>query len=102
MEVSAMPFVIEACNQPECLLWEEGFDCRSLAGLAVRVFSGGDVSSVMAGKSPIQPQEHCVDCVLRVMRGGRPGVEEYVRVGPSPRLRSPRRTREMILAHWQD
>ncbi len=96
-----MPF-IEACTQPECLLWEEGIDCRSLAELVVRVLSGEDVSNVMAGKSPIHPHERCVDCALRVMRGGKPGVEERIRVGPSRHFRSPRRTRDQILAHWQD
>ncbi len=96
-----MPFV-EACSQPECLLWEEGVDCRSLAELAVRILSGEDVSNVMAGKSPIHRYERCMDCVLRVMRGGEPGVEERIRVGPSRRFRSPRRTRAQILAHWQD
>ena len=96
-----MPFV-EACSQPECLLWEEGVDCRSLAELVVRILSGEDVSNVMAGKSPIHRYERCMDCVLRVMRGGEPGVEERIRVGPSPRFRSRRRTRDQILAHWQD
>ncbi len=96
-----MPF-IEACTQPECLLWEEGVDCRSLAELVVRVLSGEDVSNVMAGKSPIHPHERCMDCALRVMQGGKPGVEERIRVGPSRRFRSPRRTREQTLAHWQD
>ncbi len=96
-----MPFV-ESCPQPECLLWEEGVDCGSLAELVVRVFSGEDVSNVMAGKSPIHPHEHCMDCALRVMRGGKPGVEEYIRVGPIRRDRSERRPREVILAHWQD
>ncbi len=96
-----MPFVVEPCTQPECLLWEEGVDCGSLAELVVRVLSGEDVSNVMAGKSPIQPDEHCVACVLRVIRGGKPGVEEYIRVGPI-RRRSERRPREVILAHWQD
>ncbi len=117
-----MPFVVEPCTQPECLLWEEGVDCGSLAELVVRVLSGEDVSNVMAGESPIQPHEpafyepktrgsrrsspiqpheHCLDCVLRVMRGGKPGVEEYIRVGPI-RRRSERRPREVILAHWQD
>ncbi len=96
-----MPF-IEACTQPECLLWEEGVDCRSLAELVVPVRAGEDVSNVMAGKSPIHPRECCMDCALRVMRGGEPGVEERIRVGPSRRFRSPRRTREQILSHWQD
>ncbi len=96
-----MPF-IEPCPQPECLLWEEGVDCRSLVELVVRVLSGEDVSDVMAGRSPIQPHERCMDCVLRVMRGGMPGVEKVYRVGPSRRFRSPRRTRDVILAHWQD
>jgi hypothetical protein len=96
-----MPFV-EACTQPECLLLDKGVDCRFLAELVVRVLSGEDVSNVMAGKSPIHPHEHCMDCALRVMRGGEPGVEERIRVGPSRRFRSPRRTREQILAHWQD
>jgi hypothetical protein len=96
-----MPF-LEACTQPECLLWEEGVDCRSLAELVVRVLSGRDVSNVMAGKSPIQPHERCIDCALRVMRGGEPGVEESYRVGPSPRFRSRPRTRDQILAYWQD
>ncbi len=97
-----MPFVIEPCNQPECLLWDEDVDCRSLAKLVVRVLSGADVSNVMAGKSPIHPHERCIDCALRVMRGGKPGVEESYRVGPSRRFRSPRRTREVMLAHWPD
>jgi hypothetical protein len=96
-----MPFVVEPCTQPECLLWEEDVDCRSLAELVVRVFSGEDVSNAMAGKSPIQLHEHCADCALRVIRGGKPGVEEYIRVGPT-RIRSPRRPREVILAHWQE
>ncbi len=96
-----MPFVVEPCTQPECLLWEEGVDCGSLAELVVRVLSGEDVSNVMAGKSPIQPHEHCLDCVQRVWEGGKPGVEEYIRVGPI-RRRSERRPREVILAHWQD
>jgi hypothetical protein len=96
-----MPFVVEPCTQPECLLLEEGVDCSSLAELVVRVISGEDVSNVMTGKSPIYPQERCLDCVLRVIRGGKPGVEEYIRVGPI-RLRSERRPREVILAHWQD
>ena len=96
-----MPF-LEACTQPECLLWEEGVDCRSLAELVVRVLSGEDVSNVMAGKSPIHPHERCMDCALRVMRGGKPGVEKSYRVGPSPRFRSRPRTRDVILAHWQD
>ena len=96
-----MPFV-EMCPQPECLLWEEGVDCRSLAELVVRVLSGEGVSNVMAGKSPIQRHERCIDCALRVMRGGKPGVEKWYRVGPSRRFRSPRRTRDEILAHWQD
>ena len=96
-----MSFVVEPCTQPECLLWEEGVDCSSLAELVVRVLSGEDVSNVMAGESPIQPHEHCVACVLRVIRGGKPGVEEYIRVGPI-RLRSERRPREVILAHWRD
>jgi hypothetical protein len=96
-----MPFVVEPCTQPECLLWEESVDCGSLAELVVHVLSGEDVSNVMAGKSPIQPHEHCLDCALRVVRGGKPGVEEYIRVGPL-RIRSPQRTREVILAHWQD
>jgi hypothetical protein len=97
-----MPFVVEPCTQPECLLWEEGVDCGSVAELVVRILSGEDVSNAMTEKSPIQPHEHCVNCVLRVMRGGEPGVEERIRVGPSRRFRSPRRTREQILAHWQD
>jgi hypothetical protein len=96
-----MPFV-DPCAQPECLLWEEGVDCRFLADLVVRVLSGEDVSNVMAGKSPIHPHERCMDCALRVMRGGRPGVEEPIRVGPAPGFRSRRRTREVIRAHWQD
>jgi hypothetical protein len=96
-----MPF-LEACTQPECLLWDEGVDCSSLAKLVVRVLSGEDISNVMAGKSPIHPSEHCVDCTLRVMRGGEPGIEERIKVGPSPGFRSRRRTREQILAHWQD
>ena len=96
-----MPFVVEPCTQPECLLWEEGVDCGSLAELVVRVLSGEDVSNAMAGESPIQPHKHCLDCVLRVMRGGKPGVEEYIRVGPI-RRRSKRRPRGVILAHWQD
>ncbi len=96
-----MPFVVEPCNQPECLLWEEGVDCGSLAELVVRVLSGENVSNVKGGKPPIQPHEHCLDCALRVMRGGKPGVEEYIRVGPI-RVRSERRPREVILAHWQD
>ena len=94
-----MPFVVESCTQPECLLWEEGVDCGSLAELVVSVLSGEDVSNVMAGKAPIQPHEHCLDCVLRVIRGGKPGVEEYIRVGPSRRFRSDPRPREVILAH---
>ena len=97
-----MPFVVEPCTQPECLLWEEGVDCGSLAELVVRGLSGEDVSNAMAGKSPIQRRKHCLDCVLRVMRGGKPGVEEYIRVGPIRRFRSGRRPREVILAHWQD
>ncbi len=96
-----MPFVVKPCTQPECLLWKEGVDCGSLGELVVGVLSGEDVSNVMVGKSPIQPHEHCLDCVLRVIRGGKPGVEEYIRVGPI-RLRSERRPREVILAHWQD
>ncbi len=96
-----MPFVAKPCAQPECLLWEDGVDCGSLGELVVRVLSGEDVSNVMAGKSPIQPHEHCLDCVLRAIRGGKPGVEEYIRVGPI-RVRSERRPREVILAHWQD
>ena len=96
-----MPFV-EACSQPECLLLEEGVDCRSLAELVVRILSGEDVSNVMAGKSPIHRYERCMDCVLRVMRGGEPGVEERIRVGPSRRFRWQKRTKEQILAHWQD
>jgi hypothetical protein len=96
-----MPF-LEACTQPECLLREEGVDCRSLAELVVRVLSGEDVSNVMAGKSPIHPHERCMDCALRVMRGGKPGVEESYRVGPSRRFRSTPRTRDEILVHWQD
>ena len=96
-----MPFV-EACTQPECLLWEEGVDCRALAEMVVRVLSGEDVSNVMAGKSPIHPSGRCIDCVLRVMRGGEPGVEMSYRVGPSRRFRSRRLTRAEILAHWQD
>ncbi len=95
-----MPF-LAACTQPECLLWEEGVDCRSLAELVVRILSGEDVSNVMAGKSPIHPHERCMDCALRVMRGGKPGVEERIRVGPSRRFRSPRRMRDQIL-HWRD
>ncbi len=95
-----MPF-LEACTQPECLLWEEGVDCRSLAELVVRVLSREDVSNVMAGKSPIHPHERCMDCALRVMRGGKPGVEVRTRVGPSPGFRSRQRTRDQILAHWQ-
>ncbi len=73
---------LEGCTQPECLLREEDVDCRSLAELVVRVLSGGDVSDVMAGKSPIHPHERCVDCVLRVMRGGKPlpSVEEVERL----------------------
>jgi hypothetical protein len=96
-----MPFV-EACSQPECLLWKEDVDCRYLAELVVCVLSGGGVSNVMTGESPIHPHAHCVDCALRVMRGGEPGIEERIRVGPSRRFRSPRRTRAQILAHWQD
>jgi hypothetical protein len=96
-----MPF-LEACTQPECLLWEQGVDCRSLGQLVVRVLSGEDVSNVMAGKSPIHPHEHCMDCALRVMRGGKPGVEVSYRVGPSRRFRSRRLTRDEILVHWQD
>jgi hypothetical protein len=96
-----MPFV-DPCPQPECLLWEEGVDCRSLAELVVRVLAGEDISNVMAGKTPIHRHERCTDCVLRVMRGGKPGVEERIRVGPSRHFRAPRRTREQILAHWHD
>ncbi len=81
-----MPFV-EACPQPECLLWDEDVDCRSLAKLVVRVLSGEAVSNVMAGKSPIQPHEHCLDCVLRVIRGGKPGVEVYIRARTSLKRR---------------
>ncbi len=97
-----MPFVVKPCTQPECHLWKEGVDCGSLGGLVVGVLSGEDVSNVMARKSPIQPHEHCLDCVLRVIRGGKPGVEEYMRVGPIRRFRSERRPREVILAHWQN
>ncbi len=97
-----MPYVIEPCTQPECLLWEKGVDCGSLAELVVRVLSGEDVSNVMAGKSPIEPREQCLDCVLRVMRGGKPGVEEYIRVGPIRREKYVRRQREVFLADWQD
>ena len=93
---------LETCTQPECLLREEDVDCRSLAELTVRVLSGEDISAVMAGKSHIHPSERCVECVRRVMRGGKPGVEERIRVGPSRHFRSPRRTRDQILAHWQD
>ncbi len=96
-----MPF-LEACTQPECLLWEQGVDCRSLGQLVVRVLSGEDVSNVMAGKSPIHPHERCMDCALRVMRGGKPGVEVSYRVGPSRRFRSRPLTRDQWLAHWQD
>jgi hypothetical protein len=96
-----MPFV-DPCTQPECLLCEEGVDSRTLAKLFVRVLAGEDVSYVMAGKSPIQPQEQCTDCALRVMQGGKPGVEMSYRVGPSRRFRSTPRTRDVILAHWQD
>ncbi len=96
-----MRFIVEPCTQPECLLWEEGVDCGSLAERVVRVLPGEDVSNVMAGKSPIHPHEHCIDCALRVIRGGKSGVEEYIRVGPL-RIRSPRRPREVILAHWQE
>ena len=39
---------------------------------------------------------------LGVMDQAKPGSEEHIRVGPSPRLRSGGRTREVILAHWQD
>ena len=92
---------LERCTQPECLLREEDVDCRSLAELVVRVLSGEDVSNVMAGKSPIHPHEHCIDCAQRVMRGGKPGVEKSYRVGPSPCFRARRRTKEEILAHWQ-
>jgi hypothetical protein len=95
-----MPF-IEPCSQPECLLWEEGVDSRSLADLVVRVLSGDDVSKIIAGKTPIQRHERCIECALRVMQGGEPGVEEYVRVGPSRRFRSSPRTRDQVLAHWQ-
>ncbi len=94
-----MPFVVEPCTQPECLLWEKGVDCGSLAELVVHVLSG---EHVMAGKSPIQPHEHCLDCVLRVWRGGKPGVEEYIRVGPIRRSRYERRQREVFLADWGD
>ena len=96
-----MPFVVKPCTQPECLLWEEGVDCGSLAELVVRVLSGEDVSNVTAGKA-IQPHEHCLDCVLRVIRGGKPGVEEYIRVGPIRRSRYERRQREVFLADWGD
>jgi hypothetical protein len=96
-----MPF-LEACAQPECLLWKEGVDSRSLGQLVVRVLSGEDVSDALAGKSPIDPHEQCLDCALRVMRGGEPGVEVSYRVGPSRRFRSRQFTREEILAHWQD
>ena len=64
----------------------------------MRVLSGEDVSNVMAGKSPIQPHEHCLNCALRVMRGGKPGVEEYIRVGPI-RVRSEPRPREVKLKY---
>ncbi len=83
-----MPFVVEPCTQPECLLWEESVDCRSVAELVVRVLSGTDFSNVMTGESPIHPHEHCMDCALRVMRGGKPGVEKSYRVGPSRRFRA--------------
>ncbi len=96
-----MSFIVEPCTQPECLLREEDVDCRSVAELVVRVLSGGDVSNAIAKESPIHPHEHCMDCALRVIRGGKPGVEEYIRVGPLP-IRSPPRSREVILAHWQD
>jgi hypothetical protein len=97
-----MPFIVEQCTQPECLLWEEGVDCGSLAELVVRGLSGEDVSNAMAGRLPIQPQKNCMDCVLRVMRGGEPGVEEYIRVGPI-RVRSERRPREVKLKYgWGD
>ncbi len=89
-----MPFVVKPCTQPECLLWKEGVDGGSLGELVVGVLSGEDVSNVMAGESPIQPHEHCLDCVLRVIRGGKPGVEEYNRVGPI-RVRSEPRPREV-------
>jgi hypothetical protein len=97
-----MPFIVEQCTQPECLLWEEGVDCGSLAELVVRGLSGEDVSNAMAGRLPIQPHKTCMDCVLRVMRGGEPGVEEYIRVGPI-RVRSERRPREVKLKYgWGD
>jgi hypothetical protein len=97
-----MPFIVEQCTQPECLLWEEGVDCGSLAELVVRGLSGEDVSNAMAGRLPIQPHKNCMDCVLRVMRGGEPGVEEYIRVGPI-RVRSERRPREVKLKYgWGD
>jgi hypothetical protein len=96
-----MPFV-DPCTQPECLLCEEGVDSRTLAKLFVRVLAGEDVSYVMAGKSPIQPQEQCTDCALRVMQGGKPGVEEPIRVGPSRHFRSRPLTKDQILAHWRN
>ncbi len=92
-----MPF-LEACTQPECLLWEEGVDCRSLGQVVVRGLAGEHVSNVMAGKSPIHPQERCMDCALRVMRGGKPGVEKSA----SGWDHLPVRTRDQNFADCQD
>ena len=88
----------QACTQPECLLREEDVDCRSVAELMVRVLSGEDVPDVMAGKPSIHPYERCVDCVLRVTRGGKPlpsleEVERLLEAGRSSHRRWKRRVR---------
>ena len=69
---------IESCTQPECLLREKEVDSRFLAELIVRVLAGEDVSDVVAGKSPIQPYERCIECVLQIQdgHGPLPTVEE--------------------------
>ena len=58
----------ELCTQPECHLREEHVDRRSLTELIVRVLAGEEVRV----KSPIEPTSRCVDCVRRILRGGKP------------------------------
>ncbi len=63
---------MESCTQPECLLREKDVDSRFLAKLIVRVLAGEELSDLTAGKSPIQPYERCVECVLKIQSGHGP------------------------------
>lgn len=89
---------LETCTQPECLLREQDVDSRSLAELVVRVLAGEDVSELMAGKPSIHPYARCVDCTLRVFRGGKPlptveEVERLLEAGHWSHRRSRRRAK---------